>query len=339
MNYTEAVKLARAGKQQGFDFLFESTYKSKYYLALQYMRDEEAAKDVLQEAYMRAFSKLEALQNPEAFPGWLGIIVANTARNMLAKKSPQLFSAVDSEEGTDRPEFQIADERIDSQPELAYTRQETQELVHELIDSLSAEQRMCILMFYIEGASIKEIAAAAGCSENTVKSRLNYGRKNLKSKAEVLQRKGYRLYGAAPLPLLLLLLRAECRAMDADGAFAAVGRAVRETIFSAAHVGNLSHMSALAGKTAKKSCRQKGLKGGLYTYSGREGCRHSSRRMRHRCGRVWRGFLDFLPLRQHGGIRGRLCPLRPDRSEVYRRLRDKHESDRHADQSDRCGLG
>ena len=270
MNYTEAVKLARAGKQQGFEFLFESTYKSKYYLALQYMRDEEAAKDVLQEAYMRAFSKLEALQNPEAFPGWLGIIVANTARNMLAKKSPQLFSAVDSEEGTDRPEFQIADERIDSQPELAYTRQETQELVHELIDSLSAEQRMCILMFYIEGASIKEIAAAAGCSENTVKSRLNYGRKNLKSKAEVLQRKGYRLYGAAPLPLLLLLLRAECRAMDADGAFAAVGRAVRETIFSAAHVGNLSHMSALAGKTAKKTAAKKGLKGGfIHTAAGK----------------------------------------------------------------------
>ena len=71
----------------------------------------------------------------------------------------------------------IQDERIENQPELSYTREETRKLVHELIDSLSDEQRVCILMFHIEGESIKDIAQTLGCSENTVKSRLNYGRK------------------------------------------------------------------------------------------------------------------------------------------------------------------
>ena len=86
MNYTEAVALAKAGDERGYGFLYETTYKSKYYLALQYVKNEETARDVLQEAYIRAFTKLDMLAEPEAFPGWLGKIVANTAKNVLVKK-------------------------------------------------------------------------------------------------------------------------------------------------------------------------------------------------------------------------------------------------------------
>ena len=55
----EAVALARQGDERGYGFLYETTYKSKYYLALQYMKNEEAAQDVLQEAYIRAFTRLD----------------------------------------------------------------------------------------------------------------------------------------------------------------------------------------------------------------------------------------------------------------------------------------
>lgn len=104
MTYTEAIDLARAGEERGYGFLYEKTYKSKYYLALQYMKNEEEAEDVLQEAYMKAFAKIDTLEKPEAFPGWLGMIVANTAKNMLGKKRPVLFSdlAVDEEGGAVR---------------------------------------------------------------------------------------------------------------------------------------------------------------------------------------------------------------------------------------------
>lgn len=209
MDCRQAVRLAKEGKDEGFRYLYESTYKTKYYLAVKYMKNEDAAEDVLQDAYIRAFSSLDSLENPEAFPAWLGMIVANTAKNALKKRNPLLFSDV-SQEGDDEPfEYEVADESTESQPENAYSRKETQELVRELIDSLSEEQRVCILMFEIEGIPIKEIAATLQCSENTVKSRLNYGRKNIKKKAEDLQKKGYKLYSLAPLPLLLWLLRAE----------------------------------------------------------------------------------------------------------------------------------
>ena len=157
ISYTEAVRLALAGEEQGFSYLYENTYKTKYYLALQYMKNQEAAEDVLQDAYIRAFSKLDTLQDPENFSAWLGQIVANTAKNALVKKNPILFT--DVEEQTDMADYteKIEDDDIDGQPELSYTREETKTLVHELIDSLSEEQRMCILMFHIEDISIMYI--------------------------------------------------------------------------------------------------------------------------------------------------------------------------------------
>lgn len=211
MTYEQAVELAKRREEAGYQFLYESTYRDKYYIALKYMKNEDDALDVLQDAYMKAFDKLDTLYEAEKFPAWLGMIVANTAKNALAKKKPVLFSEMGTEnEDGDAFEYQIEDENIGNQPELSYTKEETRELVQQLIDSLSEEQRLCILMFHIEEMSIREIAEILDCSENTVKSRLNYGRKNLKTKAEELEKQGYKLYGIAPLPLLLYLLRVEC---------------------------------------------------------------------------------------------------------------------------------
>ena len=98
MNYEEAVKLAKAGDETGYRYLYDQTYQSKYYLALQYMKNEEAAKDVMQDAYLKAFTHLDDLKEPVAFPEWLGRIVANTAKNILERKNPILFSDLESED-------------------------------------------------------------------------------------------------------------------------------------------------------------------------------------------------------------------------------------------------
>lgn len=252
MTYTEAIDLARAGEERGYGFLYEKTYKSKYYLALQYMKNEEEAEDVLQEAYMKAFAKIDTLENPEAFPGWLGMIVVNTAKNMLGKKHPVLFSDLAVDEEGEQFEYQIEDDDLEVQPELSYTRQETKELVHELIDSLSEEQRLCVLMFHIEGIPISKIAQAMECSENTVKSRLNYGRKNLRVKAEELQKKGYKLYSVAPLPLFLMLLRSEEKYLAAEGILSAAGKLVADQVFASLS----SEGAALATAEAAKETAQ-----------------------------------------------------------------------------------
>ena len=261
MEIREAVIKAQNGDQSAFSFLYEETYKSKYYLALKYMKNKEAAEDVLQDAYLKAFSKLGTLKQPEAFEGWLGMIVANTAKNMLVKKNPLLFSELAVDQEGEEYVYDVEDEDSENQPELAYTREETKELVHILLDGLSEEQRMAILMFHLENASISEIAQAMDCSENTVKSRLNYGRKNLKIQAEQLQKKGYKLYAVAPVLLLVYLLRNDRSVMAADKTFLADGKAMETKILqeyfknTAKTTGKISNAKAVdtAGKAAAKS--------------------------------------------------------------------------------------
>lgn len=261
MEIKEAVIKAQNGDQSAFSFLYEETYKSKYYLALKYMKNKEAAEDVLQDAYLKAFSKLGTLKQPEAFEGWLGMIVANTAKNMLVKKNPLLFSEMAVDQEGEEYVYDVEDEDPENQPELAYTREETKELVHVLLDGLSEEQRMAILMFHLENASISEIAQAMECSENTVKSRLNYGRKNLKIQAEQLQKKGYKLYAVAPVLLLVYLLRNDRSVMAADKAFLADGKAMETKILqeyfknTAKTTGKINNAKAVntAGKAAAKS--------------------------------------------------------------------------------------
>lgn len=266
MNLNEAVIKAQNGEEEGFAFLYEQTYQSKYYLALKYMKNKEAAEDVLQEAYLKAFSKLNTLKQSGAFEGWLGMIVANTAKNQLVKKNPLLFSEMAVDKEGEEFVYDVEDEDPENQPELSYTREETKELVHELLDGLSEEQRMCILMFHIENASIAEIAQAMDCSENTVKSRLNYGRKNLKIKAEELQKKGYKLYSVAPVLLLIYLFRNEQSVMASDQGFLAEGNAIKTQVLkkcSKKYIKTSSKVKMNVGKEGSKTAAKSVAKGSI----------------------------------------------------------------------------
>ncbi len=244
VDYIEAVEQAKAGKEEGFSYLYEMTYRNKLYIAMKYMKNEDEAMDVLHDSYVKAFERLSGLQDANSFPGWLSTIVANTARNTLRDRHTVNFSDMQREDQDGEAfEYSIADENMTAQPEMACTTKETQEMVQELIGSLSDEQRMCVLMFHIEGYSIKDIATVLGCSENTVKSRLNYGRKNIKAKAEELQKKGYKLYSYTPMALLTYLLMAERGTMLVAGTFdkmAGVGSVVGAGLIHGGAAGALS---------------------------------------------------------------------------------------------------
>ena len=255
VDYTEAVEQAKAGREEGFSYLYEMTYRNKLYIAMKYMKNEDEAMDVLHDSYVKAFERLSGLQDANSFPGWLSTIVANTARNALRDRHTVNFSDMQREDQDGETfEYSIADENMTAQPEMACTTKETQEMVQELIGSLSDEQRMCVLMFHIEGYSIKDIATVLGCSENTVKSRLNYGRKNIKAKAEELQKKGYKLYSYTPMALLTYLLMAERGTMLVAGTFdklAGVGSVVGAGLIHGGATGALSvaGSAATAGGT------------------------------------------------------------------------------------------
>lgn len=97
VNYEKVVKAALKGDESAFAQLYESTQHDMYYIALKYMKNEDDAMDVVQDSYIKAWRYLGTIRDPENFPSWLGRIVANTARNMLARKKPLLFSEMSQE--------------------------------------------------------------------------------------------------------------------------------------------------------------------------------------------------------------------------------------------------
>lgn len=206
MNLQQAVELAKKGKEEGYNYLYQQTYQKSYYVAFKYIKQEDSALDVLQDAYIKAFQNLEQLQDAEKFPAWFSKIVATTALNELKKRKVVLFSQMEKENDSTSIDELFQDERIEAQPELSLDKKETSRLVQEMINVLSDEQRLCIMMYYVEEMAVKDIAETLGVSENTVKSRLNYGRKNIKDKVLELEKKGTKLYGLAPVPFFLYLL-------------------------------------------------------------------------------------------------------------------------------------
>lgn len=250
MDFQKAVFLSLNGNEEGFNYLYQSTYQKSYYIALKYMKQEDAALDVLQDSYVKAFKNLGQLQDADKFASWFAKIVASTALDALKKRKVILFSQMEDEVGDSGAESMIEDERIDRQPELFYDKVETSRLVQEMIDTLSDEQRMCIMMFYAEEMSVKEIAETLGISENTVKSRLNYGRKNIKEKILELEQKGTKLYAIPPFTFFLYLLLADTQNAQAAEVPYDVLERTKKQLNHGNNVKDFAKGTAKAGKTA-----------------------------------------------------------------------------------------
>ena len=245
-SYTEAVQKAMKGDQEAYTYLYEKTYTKCFYLAKKFLNSEHTAQDIVQDAYVKAFKSLNTLEDPEKFPSWIGTIVSNLAKNELKRKKVTLFSETENEDGQDISDT-FVDDRVSVQPEIVMDQNETTRLMKEIIDTLTDEQRICVTMFYMEQMSVKEMASVLEVSENTVKSRLNYGRQKIKDKVLDLEKKGTKLYGLAPIPFFLLLLKEDVKAAQATqipSMSAAVSSATK-AVATAAGTG-----STVAGTTA-----------------------------------------------------------------------------------------
>ena len=221
----ELVEMAVEGDQQAIAILYERTNRKAYYLALQLVKDQDQAQDILQDAYLKVFTNLGMLQQPENFQGWLDTIVINKSKDYLKKKKPVLFSqmaAKDEEES--EPDFE--DESGYFSPEKRVDYGETKRLIQEMIDCLPEAQRMAVVLYYLENLPVARIARIMECSEGTVKSRLNYGRKSIKEQVLALEKKGTKLYCMPLVPFLYWMFRQQVLSAVVPGA---VGAAVVQT--------------------------------------------------------------------------------------------------------------
>ena len=234
------VAQARTGDQSAFTALYEQTHTALYRSIRSMVHDEDLAWDILQDCYLKAFQGLDKLEADGAFLTWLRRIAVNETAHQMSKRLPVTFTELGDEEDDSQPE--LPDLNPDVQPELALDRQETSRLVREILAELPEQQQLIVGMRYYEDLSIKEIAELLHLTPGTIKTQLHFGRKKVETKVRALEKQGLKLYGLAPFPFLLALLR------NLEPGEAA-GRMVRDTVLAQTPAA----ATAAAGSTASVS--------------------------------------------------------------------------------------
>ena len=205
---TEWVQRAREQDQEALEALYVCCYGEVYATIREATgADRDTIKDILQETYVRAFTKLDTLIDDSKFPEWIHSIAHNAAKDFVRKYKPHLFDSIDAVDEDGVPELQLENQDIKTMPQIQMDQQETTRLVREILDSLSAGQRLAITMYYYEHMTIEEIARHCGVREGTIKAQLHFGREKMKEKVLELEKQGTKLYGLLPFPFFILLLR------------------------------------------------------------------------------------------------------------------------------------
>ena len=203
----ELVLSAKNGNKKAFDKLYKLTSNDVWFTCVSLLKDEENAKDIMQETYITAFLKLDTLKDEEKFCGWLMAIATNKSKNKLKGKV----------------EYQIDDEVLIAKtetdelmlPEEYINKAEKRKVLLQIIeDTLSFNQYQVVLMFYFNELSIAEIAQALEISEGTVKSRLNSSRAKMKTAIEDYEKKSSdKLHGVVVVPFFTTIFKEEAKSL------------------------------------------------------------------------------------------------------------------------------
>lgn len=251
----ETVEAAKNGDRFALSEIYEKSYNTIYYVVKSIIADEDATQDVVQDSFMKAFRSISKLDNPSSFLPWMKRVATNTAKDWLKKKKPILFSSMYTDDGDgdeQEPEFEDVD--LTQQPEEALDAKTKKQLLWEIINDLSEEQRLVVSMFYFQEMSVADIAENLGVSQGTVKSRLNYARKKIECKVLDLEKKGTKLYGLAPIPFLIWLFiqNQQANAVSAPVIFIAA-------MSGAKTAGSVSAKAAASSSSKVEAMVRKGL--------------------------------------------------------------------------------
>ena len=178
----ELVARATAGDQDAFGQLVARWERPIYALAYRTLRREEEARDVVQDAFLRAYRGLKGFKGEAKFSSWLYRITLNLCRDWMRKERRAPVAQVP--EGTDP--LDLADQQAaptESVEDLV-ARREMSAAVQLAMAELPEEQRMAIMLKEYHGLTFQEIAEMLDCPLSTVKTRLYQGLTVLRRRLE-----------------------------------------------------------------------------------------------------------------------------------------------------------
>jgi RNA polymerase sigma-70 factor (ECF subfamily) len=172
----ELVESAQRGDKDAFAVLVQKYHRNIYNLAYRMTGNREDAMDVTQEVLFRAYRALASFQPDKPFLPWVYRITWNICADRGRKigRTPQEDSLDENEDGAARVPSSVLS------PDVTYEHKELGEVLSLAIGKLSEGYRELIVMFHLDGLSIKEISDVTGMKETVIKNRLYRGRQMLR---------------------------------------------------------------------------------------------------------------------------------------------------------------
>ena len=174
----ELVARVREHEANAFELLFARYRESIHRHLAQIVRDDEAARDLLQEVFVRLWTHAGQWDGRGPFKAWLYRIATNHAISYLRtprrRKEQSLEGALDAGAAEEAPAPAWLIEPALSGPDVLALLAERRASVKRLVDRLPAEKRLVFRMVHEAEMDVREVAETLGIPEGTVKSRLHY---------------------------------------------------------------------------------------------------------------------------------------------------------------------
>lgn len=176
----ELVTRCQQGNQAAFEELVGRIGPDLYKMIFAQVRDHDDTDEILQECLIRLYKHLPTLREVVKFPGWVSRMIVNQCHSHRLKRSRTAMESTDEL-------VEIQDREVMWQnphtgnPRKDLMRKEVLADINEAIRELPPRQRSAIVLFEVEGYSIRDVAEAMNCSEGAVKFNIHQARKKLKS--------------------------------------------------------------------------------------------------------------------------------------------------------------
>jgi RNA polymerase sigma-70 factor (ECF subfamily) len=170
----ELIERVRAGDLQAFEELYNKYRRPVFHTALAITHDRQAAEEILQDCFVRAHRHIDRIDTSLPLSPWLHRITVNLSYHWATRRKSWLVS-LDEVVGHLASTARGLPERVTEQ-------REVQRIVQEAIAELSFNHRAVVVLYFLQGFSLAEIAYILDCPQGTVKSRLHYACKKLRSR-------------------------------------------------------------------------------------------------------------------------------------------------------------
>lgn len=177
-NDKELVKRAQKGDKVAFDALVSKYQYKVINLVTRFVKDDDEAQDVAQEAFIKAYRGIAKFRGDSAFYTWLYRIAINSAKNYLVSQSRKTPAYAIDVEDAEHMESATALKEFDT-PEGRMLTSEIEATVYKAIKELPEDLKTAITLRELEGMTYDEIAVVMECPIGTVRSRIFRARESI----------------------------------------------------------------------------------------------------------------------------------------------------------------